>query len=63
MSDGIEIPVPVFSSVETLDELQDWLASQNPQLMAELREARQEDVAGKFKVWQPRHLPSPTESK
>ena len=64
MSKGvIEIPVPVFSSVETLDELQDWLTAQHPDIMAELLQARREDLAGEFKGWQPRHLPCPTESK
>jgi hypothetical protein len=60
---SVEIPVPVLSSVETLDELQDWLTAQNPALVAELREARQEDEAGKFKAWKPRHTSWPTGSK
>jgi hypothetical protein len=59
----VEIPVPVLSSVENLDELLDWLTSQNPKIMAELREARRQDLAGKFKAWKPRHVSWPTESK
>jgi hypothetical protein len=51
--DTVEIPVPVLSSVETLDELQDWLTAQNPQIVAELREARRQDLAGEFKAWEP----------
>jgi hypothetical protein len=62
-TDTIEIPTSVLSSVETLDELQDWLTAQNPMLIAELRAARREDRAGKFKPWKPRHLPWPTGSK
>ena len=62
-SGTLEIPAAVLASVETLDELQDWLTAQHPDLMAELRQARQEDLAGEFKVWKPRHLPCPTESK
>ena len=62
-ADSVEIPVPVLSSVETLDELQDWLTAQNPKVVAELREARKEDEAGKFKAWQPRHVSWPTGSK
>ena len=58
--DTVEIPTSVLSSVETLDELQDWLTAQNPKVIAELRAARREDRAGKFKVWKPRHLPCPT---
>ena len=61
--DIVEIPTPVLSSVETLDELQDWLTAQNPKIIAELRAARHEDRAGKFKPWKPRHLPCPTGSK
>ncbi|MSU48358.1 MAG: hypothetical protein EXS37_04570 [Opitutus sp.] len=59
----VEIPVSVLSSVETLDELQDWLTAQSPAIVAELREARAEDVAGEFKEWKPRHAPWPIASK
>jgi hypothetical protein len=61
--DIVEIPVSVLSSVETLDELEDWLTAQNPQLVAALREARRQDLAGEFKPWEPRHVQWPTESK
>jgi len=61
--DIVEIPVSVLSSVETLDELQDWLTAQNPQIVAELRKARRQDLAGEFKAWEPRHVSWPTESK
>jgi hypothetical protein len=58
MKPGIlEIPAAVLGSVETLDELQDWLTAQHPDIIAELRKARQDDVAGEFKEWKPRHLP------
>ena len=59
----VEIPTTVLSSVETLDELQDWLTAQNPKLIAELRTARKQDLAGQFKPWKPRHLSCPTKSK
>ncbi len=62
-TETVEIPAAVLSSVETLDELQDWLTAQNPKLIGELREARKQDLAGKFKSWIPRHLPCPTKSK
>ena len=62
-AEPVAIPAAVLSSVETLDELQDWLTAQHPGIIAELREARREDVAGKFKPWKPRHLPCPTKSK
>lgn len=59
----VEIPTSVLASVETLDELQDWLTAQHPDIVAELRQARQEDLAGQFKPWSPRHVSWPTESK
>ena len=62
-TETVEIPAAVLSSVETLDELQDWLTAQHPGIIAELRAARREDVAGKFKSWKPRHLPCPIKSK
>ena len=52
----VEIPVKILESVDTLDELEDWLTLQNPTLMRELKQARAEDCAGKFKIWKPRHL-------
>ncbi len=58
-SQTVEIPTGVLSSVETLDELQDWLTANNPKVMSELRAARREDKAGKFKPWKARHLPCP----
>ena len=62
-ADTIEIPTKVLESVDTLDELEDWLMAQNPRLMRELLQARQDDVAGKFKLWKPRRLPCPSGSK
>ena len=62
-TETVEIPTRVLSSVETLDELQDWLTAQNSKVIAELRAARREDNAGKFKPWRSRHLACPTVSK
>ncbi len=51
----VEIPTAVLSSVETLDELQDWLTATNPSVVSELLDARKQDLAGKFKPWKPHH--------
>jgi hypothetical protein len=59
----VEIPTSVLSSVDTFDELQDWLTAQNPKVITELRAARRQDRAGKFKVWKPQLVPCPTASK
>jgi hypothetical protein len=62
-AETVEIPAAVLASIETVDELQDWLTAQNPVVIAELRPARRDDLAGKFKPWKPRHRPCPTKSK
>ena len=62
-SETVEIPVSVLSSVETLDELEDWLMARQPAIMDELRQTRQDDLAGQFRPWTPRYAAWPTESK
>jgi hypothetical protein len=59
----VEIPLKVLESVDTLDELEDWLTAHNPRVMRELKQARRDDLAGKFKPWKPRFLPCPTGSR
>ena len=57
IAEVVEIPTAVLDSVDTLDELGDWLMANNPRVMDELRQARRDDVAGKFKPWKPRPFP------
>jgi hypothetical protein len=62
-SETVEIPLSVLASVETLDELEDWLMTRQPAIMEQLRKTRQDDLAGKFSPWTPRYAAWPTESK
>ena len=62
-ADFVEIPTAVLDSVDTLDELEDWLMANNPAVMRELKQARRDDLAGKFKPWKPRHLQGNGKSK
>ncbi len=62
-SGNVEIPIEVLESVDTLDELEDWLTAQNPRVVRELRQARKDDLAGKFKPWKPRQAAWPAKSK
>jgi molybdopterin converting factor small subunit len=55
-ADVVEIPTSILDSVDTLDELEDWLMANNRRVMRELRQARQDDLAGRFKAWKPRQL-------
>ncbi len=46
----IEIPESVLISVQSLDELGDWLAAHNPHFLEEIRRIREEeDIAEKGK--------------
>ena len=58
--DTVKIPAKVLGSVDAPDELEDRLRASNPRLMRGLRQARQDDLARKFKPWKPRHSPCPT---
>ncbi|MBF0542447.1 MAG: hypothetical protein HQK91_13470 [Nitrospirae bacterium] len=43
----VSFPISVFESAETKDELEDWLISQNPEIMAILKQALQDEIDGK----------------
>lgn len=48
--DVLEIPASVWESSETKEEVEDWLLSQNPAAILQLREIRRkEDLAGQGK--------------
>jgi hypothetical protein len=47
----IAIPISVMLSVESLEELEDWLLVNNPEFIKELRRIRdEEDLPGKGKT-------------
>lgn len=47
-ADSVEIPARVLISVQTLDELEDWLVANNPDFVARMRAIREEeDLGGK----------------
>ncbi|MEN6450905.1 MAG: hypothetical protein ABFC96_10470 [Thermoguttaceae bacterium] len=46
----VEIPQSVMISAQTLDDLEDWLAANDPEFLSEVRRIRnEEDVAGEGK--------------
>ena len=53
----VEIPTAVLDSVDTLDELGDWLMANNPRVMDELRQARRDDAHQR--IPDPRHPRQP----
>ena len=47
----VEIPVSVFETAETKEDLEDWLLSQNPLFVKKMRKAKFDDISGKGKEW------------
>jgi len=43
----IEIPLTVFETAETKEDLEDWLLAQDPGFIKKMRKARKDDLAGK----------------
>ncbi len=50
----VKIPVQVLASIDTMDELEDWLLANDPVMLEELRGARSDDRNGRFKPFKPR---------
>lgn len=48
----IIFPRSVFETAETKEDLEDWLLSQHPDFIKRMRQARQDDLAGKGTNWE-----------
>ncbi|WP_297211596.1 MULTISPECIES: hypothetical protein [Thermodesulfovibrio] len=48
----ISLPVSVFGSAETKDDLEDWLLSQDPKFIKKMKRARKDNIEGKEKDWE-----------
>jgi hypothetical protein len=44
-------PLIVFETVDTKEDLEDWLLSQDPEFIKKIRKARGEAILGKGKSW------------
>lgn len=47
----VTFPLSVFETADTKEDLEDWLLSQNPEFIKNMRKARQDDMQGKGKDW------------
>jgi len=47
----VTVPLSVFETADTKEDLEDWLLSQNPEFIKRMRKARQDDARGKGKSW------------
>ncbi len=48
----VTFPLSVFETADTIDDLEDWLLSQNPEFIKRMRKARQEDIEERGKDWE-----------
>jgi len=46
----ITIPVEVFETAESKEEIEDWLLAHDPEFIKRMRKARESDLAGKGKT-------------
>jgi len=51
-ADTVTFPISVFETADTIDDLEDWLISKNPNFINKMRKARKEDIQGKGKDWE-----------
>ena len=47
-ADLIHIPLSVWETAETKEDLEDWLLANDPRFVEEMRELRRQDLAGEF---------------
>jgi hypothetical protein len=59
----VEIPVPVLSTVQSLDGTFGLVNDTKSKDHGRVGETRRQDLAGEFMAWKPRHVSWPTESK
>ncbi|MBU0568753.1 hypothetical protein KJ693_08855 [bacterium] len=47
----ITFPLSIFETADTKENLEDWLLSQNSEVIKKMRKARQDDLQGRGKDW------------
>jgi hypothetical protein len=47
----VEIPLTVYETAETKEDLEDWLISKNPEFVKRMRKARRDDLLGRGTDW------------
>ncbi len=47
----ITFPLSIFETADTIEDLEDWLLSKNPEFIKKMRKVRRDDIQGKGKEW------------
>ncbi|MDH5187113.1 MAG: hypothetical protein OEW70_08640 [candidate division WOR-3 bacterium] len=45
---SIKIPIRVFETADSKEDIEDWLLSQNKKFIRQMRKARKEDLSGQW---------------
>jgi len=48
----VVIPIDIFETAESKEDLEDWLLSQNADFITKMREARRDDLRNSGKNWE-----------
>ena len=48
----VSFPLSVFETIDTKEDLEDWLLAQDSEFIKKMCKARQEDLLGKGKNWE-----------
>jgi hypothetical protein len=48
----ITFPLSIFETADTIEDLEDWLLSENPEFIKKMRKVRRDDMQGEGKDWQ-----------
>lgn len=48
---NVTFPLSVFETAQSKDELEDWLAANDPEFLRNIRKARKDDLDGKGTGW------------
>lgn len=50
-TETVIFPVSVFETASTIEDLEDWLLSRNPEFIKRMRKAKRDDIRGRGKDW------------
>lgn len=51
--DVIHIPLSIWETAETKEDLEDWLLANDPRFIEQMRDLRHQDQNGEFEVFTP----------
>jgi len=47
----ITFPLSIFETADTIEDIEDWLLSKNPEFIKKMRKVKRDDIQSKGKDW------------